>query len=72
MYIIWLYFEVRCSLKSFSCNVDVRPSITRNAPISAKPFRLLPLATFELVGPVMRNSVLPKVTAAATAQSRKP
>merc|ERR1719263_862052 len=53
MYIIWLYLEVLCSLNSFSCKVEVRPSSARNAPRSAKPLKLLPESSLEVLGPVI-------------------
>mmetsp|Transcript_48689 Transcript_48689/g.155596 ORF Transcript_48689/g.155596 Transcript_48689/m.155596 type:complete len:237 (-) Transcript_48689:180-890(-) len=68
-YNIWLYFEVLCSLNSFSCIVDVSPSNAKNARSHSSPRTLLPLSFGEAVGPVIRNSVTPKVTAAATSQS---
>merc|ERR1719334_2764001 len=63
MYIIWLYFEVLCSLKSFSCKVEVSPSKARNAKRYTKPLMLLPAVVLDSVGPVIMNSVQPKVTA---------
>merc|ERR1719160_1143632 len=40
MYNIWLYFEVWCSLKSFSWNVEVKPSKSKKPARSAKPYIL--------------------------------
>merc|ERR1740121_437160 len=74
MYIIWLYFEVLCSLKSFSCIVEVRPSRARKARSQPKPWTVQAVSCRwcdELVGPVIRKSVTPAVTATATTQSRK-
>merc|ERR1719245_2273093 len=71
-YIIWLYFDVACSLNSFSCIVDVRPSKRRNANSSRKPCMLLPVALFDAMGPVIRKLVTPNVTQRATSQSWRP
>merc|ERR1719345_638853 len=58
MYNIWLYFEVWCSLKSFSWNVDVKPSKSRKPSRSAKPYVLSPAADAgALILPDSRNSV---------------
>mmetsp|Transcript_5920 Transcript_5920/g.12805 ORF Transcript_5920/g.12805 Transcript_5920/m.12805 type:complete len:214 (-) Transcript_5920:185-826(-) len=70
MYSIWLYLVVLCSLKSFSWNVDVKPSRARKPPSSKKPLKLLLASTLECVGPVIRNSVHPIVTDRAIIQSR--
>merc|ERR1719420_1575845 len=70
MYNIWLYFEVWCSLKSFSWKVEVKPSKTKKPARSAKPYILSSRsARGAEIEPVMRNSVTPPVTAAATIQS---
>merc|ERR1719277_1499720 len=66
---IWLYFEVVCSLKSFSWNVEVKPSKARNPPRSAKPYVLLPWSEWLEMGPVIKNSTTPPVTAKAIIQS---
>merc|ERR1719272_2764272 len=67
MYNIWLYFEVWCSLKSFSWNVDVKPSKSRKPMSRTKPY-MLEAESDEfgaLISPVRRNSVTPPVTRAA-------
>mmetsp|Transcript_71615 Transcript_71615/g.197731 ORF Transcript_71615/g.197731 Transcript_71615/m.197731 type:complete len:243 (-) Transcript_71615:213-941(-) len=71
-YIIWLYFDMLCSLNSFSSKVEVSPSRARNASSHRKPLKLLPVSFGDSVGPVRRNSVTPTVTTIATSQSRAP
>merc|ERR1719498_1051274 len=57
MYNIWLYFEVWCSLNSFSWNVDVNPSKRRNPTKRPRPYTLSPAsAFFDEMLPVKRNS----------------
>merc|ERR1719221_160701 len=69
---IWLYFDVTCSLNNFSWNVDVKPSKSKKPPSNNKPYTLLDSSSVLEIGPVIKNSVTPPVTAAAINQSVAP
>merc|ERR1740138_42186 len=68
-YSIWLYFVVLWTLKSFSWNVEVKPSRPRKMMSRMMPWTLVPCECEGAMLPVSKNSVTPPVTQQAMAHS---